>query len=615
MNGSATPIRILAYKDPSNSNYNLPTANNIVSGDYVIYQNEQMVTVNSQTTPGAIQGDDANGSVGKFKQNILNATSPSGFPPATVANPADGLLSKGFILPQFQAVTKGILAPGSGSANPGYNSTQSGQYLGSSSATSINAAVPSSTDGSYPTSGTGAAYGKNLTDAGATGTVFVTGSGNTGSYLLGNFNQTGTRDLAGLQSAVGAAKALYTNSANATDNAVGGAHGTYLGTGDSNSTKVTAAGLPTPLTSGGGFQGQTGTSGATTAGASKGDLIVLGDFNGDGRLDGRDIYSYATGTSLSDNTSVTSLTNNATTPFADSVRSNTSVLRKNTALDYVNTNTGGATYDANSNPTNANAYLRSTARAVVTTVNASQVVPGGATLLSSNPTTGIKTYTLDPTGINAFNKFDVNRDGMINRQDAQIVDALAGKDYTNMSDQLSTVLRTDINPAGTSFADATTGALLDPTASANSSLSRRPFNITGAVLADGHTTVLRSDFDLIGGALGSLLIKGDTNFDGKIDTIDLTTLLQNYGSPSTRWGLGNFDNTATIGTVDLTDLLQNYGAGGGGATGFAALQADPQAMALLENYGLGSVPEPSTVGLLSAAATLMLSRRRRSRTV
>ena len=55
--------------------------------------------------------------------------------------------------------------------------------------------------------------------------------------------------------------------------------------------------------------------------------------------------------------------------------------------------------------------------------------------------------TNDPAG-NAFNKFDVNRDGLINLTDAQVVDHFVGTDYRNLTDQLSRDIATDgtINP-------------------------------------------------------------------------------------------------------------------------------------------------------------------------
>src|SRR4029078_6265563 len=45
--------------------------------------------------------------------------------------------------------------------------------------------------------------------------------------------------------------------------------------------------------------------------ATKGDLIVMGDFNSDGKFDGKDLYLMARGTALADNTSNTTLAGGA----------------------------------------------------------------------------------------------------------------------------------------------------------------------------------------------------------------------------------------------------------------------------------------------------------------
>src|SRR5439155_2071583 len=77
-------------------------------------------------------------------------------------------------------------------------------------------------------------------------------------------------------------------------------------------------------------------SGAFTADMAftptKGDLIALGDFNSDGKFDGKDLYLMARGTALADNASSTTLSGGSNA-FADKVRSG--VLRKNAALDLL----------------------------------------------------------------------------------------------------------------------------------------------------------------------------------------------------------------------------------------------------------------------------------------
>jgi hypothetical protein len=120
---------------------------------------------------------------------------------------------------------------------------------------------------------------------------------------------------------------------------------------------------------------------------TKGDLIVLGDFNADGVFDGRDLYLMARGSALADSTGSSILTG----AFADAVRKG--VLRKNAALDLLQ---GSAT----------------------AAQKAEASVDGGL----------------------EFVKQDVNRDGKTDLTDALIVDKFIGKDYRSLDDQLAATI-------------------------------------------------------------------------------------------------------------------------------------------------------------------------------
>ncbi|MGN6371009.1 MAG: hypothetical protein ACTHN5_22370 [Phycisphaerae bacterium] len=89
---------------------------------------------------------------------------------------------------------------------------------------------------------------------------------------------------------------------------------------------------------------------------------------------------------------------------------------------------------------------------------------------------------------------------------------------------------------------------------------------------------------------------GDTNADNKIDLSDLSTLLNHFGQSTPAWTDGNFDNTPTINLTDLSYVLNNFGL----STPAPTLPAHP-------------APEPASASLLTAAATLLLRRRKSTR--
>lgn len=172
-----------------------------------------------------------------------------------------------------------------------------------------------------------------------------------------------------------------------------------------------------------------------------------------------------------------------------------------------------------------------------------------------------------------FNKFDVDGDGDLDRSDAAYVDRNVGKNYTNLIDVLSTW-------------DDLVSAELDDN------------NAITAVMVSGT-----SDFKLIRDALGSLLISGDTNFDGSVNFDDLLKLAQNYnGAGIDQWSDGDFDLNGAANFDDLLSLAQNYGNG--------SLVAGELNEAFLADWALAQsiVPEPGLLAVLPLAGLL---RRRR----
>ena len=100
----------------------------------------------------------------------------------------------------------------------------------------------------------------------------------------------------------------------------------------------------------------------------------------------------------------------------------------------------------------------------------------------------------------------------------------------------------------------------------------------------------------------SIELLGDANADGHVDLTDLSTVLNNFGSTSSFWTSGNFDNAPTIDLTDLSDVLNNFG------------QTNPNANTkdlALSTKDFTPTPDPTTLALLTLSAPFLLSRRKR----
>jgi hypothetical protein len=494
-NNSGTPLRGLKYSDSTDgsSGYVLATAASITDGSYAIWQNETYVTVKSPNAAFAgdsaaqwaartdaqtgIKGDNASHDVADVRANILSSV--SAFPnTSSISNAADGLLNKSFILSQMMQKTKTLDGVGTATDNPNYDANLRNALIASSYAPNFNVADPNSV-----TTGSGANYGKGGNNtAGFNGQIAITNK----NYLFGNFNQAGVRDFAALQTAQAAQAALAGSGAGVS---------MFTADGGSNNATLITTGVTALDTMNGG------------ASASKGDLIAMGDFNGDGKFDGKDLLLFAKGAALADGSSGTSLSIGGGETLGDALRRG--VLRKNDALDWLHAN-----------------------------ATAQQKLDASAILAN------------DPTGANAFNKFDINRDGRVSRNDAAIVDKFIGADKTNVNHQLAATINMD--------------------GSANVTGPQRTFNLydvglidgaslitTGKYTGSGSNVTLTSngDFALIRQALAAHLRAGDTRFRGTVDFTDINQIVSrghyNDGTTTNRWSDGDFTGD---GKVDFTDI-------------------------------------------------------------
>lgn len=526
-----------AYADPASNTFVQASAQTIVNGSYALYQNETYVTVKRPDATFAgdtaaqwaarkvgttgVQGDNATNDVRSFRDNILNAVASFPLPTnlANAASAADGLLNTSFILPQIMQVKKGQDGINESFANPNYNATLSAAFLNPANGYTV-AFNPD--DAASVTAGAGGTYGNIAT--GNAAAIKVTGQ----NYLFGNFRQNGIRDLAAIKVAQDAQAKLFASGA-----------GVDM-FGGSNAAKI--AGLAAPLTA---MTGQDGTSGAT-----KGDLIVLGDYNADGKFDGRDLYALARGAALSDSTATDQVTLAGGETFGGAIRR--AVLRKNAALDYLQAS-----------------------------ATAQQRLDASASLAN------------DPTGANAFNKLDVDHNGKLDRNDAAIVDKFVGRDFTSLGDQLAATIN-------------------DPFAATNQyapSGPQRSFNLVDANLTDGKSIVDLTDFAQVQTALGGTLLPGDADFNGIVNFSDLLTLARNYNQAGARWGVGDFDLTGTVNFSDLLALARNYNAVAPGAIPGASPEFNAEVAAAFA----AAVPEPTSLAPILIAGATLIARRRRHR--
>ncbi len=418
-------------------------------------------TAQTDSTPAtaAISGikGDSTGDAAALISNIVNAdgTAAANLSPSSANNPADGLFGLGFLIPGLLDYTRNtdgqtitpVTLSASALTEQATVQANYGTFFTTDQSAGANA---NTTGGSTFYGGTGSSNGiavngnipitaKDVTSSGGILTVTNSNAANGdataagGNYLFGNFNQNGVRDYSAVQEAVNAAISLYN-----VDGAAGGKNSIFTPDGGvTNSTAITTS--ATPGDSAPGWL-QTGTN-------TKGDLIALGDYNGDGKFDGADLYLFAIGASLADSTSSNTLTATVLT-FSDALRNPNAVLRKNAALDFINAQLNQSF--ANVIPAGAtlspSAFLRQSGRAVLS-VGVSTVPAGATDLSTTDPITGFEQFTYDPNGAFAFDKHDVNRDGVVDFNDAILVDNDNGQSYTNLTQSLAATQQAPVSGA------------------------------------------------------------------------------------------------------------------------------------------------------------------------
>ncbi|MGD0390269.1 MAG: hypothetical protein ABSC42_15090, partial [Tepidisphaeraceae bacterium] len=491
----ANPIRSLSSSDSVNGStpYVQAGYNTISNGTYVIYQNEQIVTLKDMTNAttyansnvgidpntgaqiltGTVQGDPT-GAVVTLINNTTDSvgTAANAFSPN---NPADGLLSQGYLIPSLMQVSKQF--NGQGLSNSTAGAIDTGSITSSSNLPGAGGNYNSGLFSSYSTSGyqtkmsvdsptsvfagAGSLYGGNsnaATPAGFNGNISITDQSNTnganagGNWLFGNFNQNGIRDYSAVQTALPALRALISADQTAGASVPGSA---FTAAGDSangvtasvsgvtNSTVINVPGVAALNNMNSG------------SGATKGDLIVMGDFYGTGHFNGADLVAMAENCALADTDTGTTLS--SATLGANLTNYQNGVLVKNAAMAYFNSQVAQVgSVGANAVDT----YIRQTGAAVLEapTMPAGAFAPPVGTP-SVDPVSGLDEFTFDPNGVNTFNNADVTREGTVDFNDAVLVDnatnagpGSTGLDYTNLGEQIAAVQPA---PAFSGFSTAT----------------------------------------------------------------------------------------------------------------------------------------------------------------
>lgn len=503
-----------------------------------------------------IKGDQF-GNVKAFTDNIIQSigTAAAGLEAASANNPADAIFLSGYLIPgllnyqrEFDGgpLTPNNLTPAQLAVQQNVKANYGALFSADGSAGSNSQTIgTSATYGALNSGGpaiNGGAASLTITAKDASGNAVANGVvAPKGNYLFGNFNQDGRRDFASVKESVNAALSLH---------AIDGAKNSIytVDGGVSNATVVSSL---------------AGTPGWASTANTKGDLIILGDFNSDGAFDGADVYLLARGASLSDNGSTDHLTTASGATFSHQVRNPDAKLNKNAALDYIRSATGNV-----SDPHQT--FLRTTAQ------NSTQAAN-------------------DPLGLNAFNKFDVNRDGLVNTNDALIVHEFIGRDYRNLDDTLSAVLKADGTPL---FEDPAT-----------STADRFAISLVEVELTDDGLIDFLNDFESIRNNGGISLQLGDANLDGFVDTSDFAIWAQHLSEEGSynKWARGDWNGDNVVDTSDFSIWADNLGGIALTADLLSPYVGDAFALELVQ---IAAVPEPSVLGLLGVAGAMSLPRRR-----
>lgn len=520
-------------------------AANVIDGSYEMWSSSQAITVAPYANPTAndtggnaykpINGDLNDQSPGdptsnaqegihrKFLNNITQPISSYNTTSFTSITPADFILTSSFIPPQIMAKTKVF----DGGAYSDRTRSMDEEALYQQSVVNGSGVLNIATNWADPGTmnggiGTGAvkyrifASANNASNAVANRTIDV----NARTNLAGDFNGDEVRDV---QDVSAMALAYASPSRFLTTPASGDVDGFNYNGAAVNST-----------------------SAGTNASSADG-LIVLSDFNSNG------------------NVAVDA--NNGSFATSTIERSDVRYFLYGATVDTSAYDVGAdAAAKAKNRRENGVRFGELKKNAAIGSFNSSM---DGFVGVVNNPNTGTF-YTQGEVDNLKFNKFDVNGDNVVTRADAKLVDRNIGKNYTNLSD----VLSTNDDLVAAEFQD----------------------DLTITHVLDGGT----SDFKMIRDALGTAsLLDGDATIDGVVDVRDLLNMANNWLGPADQWSDGDFDFNGFVDKADLTLMAQNWQGAAGSLSSALASVGLPTA-----------IPEPASLSLIAASSMLFRRRRR-----
>lgn len=135
--------------------------------------------------------------------------------------------------------------------------------------------------------------------------------------------------------------------------------------------------------------------------------------------------------------------------------------------------------------------------------------------------------------------------------------------------------------------------LLASTAAGSDAIAKEDFDLTGDDdLTKGAGSTDQAE--LVEGVLGTSF--GDANLDGAVDGLDISSLVNGFGS-SDSWAGGDFNGDGVVDGLDISLLVNNFGF---------------SASAMADTSTHSTVPEPATMAVLGLGGFAALIRRRRA---